>query len=30
MSHAKVFAEQVAHRHVPGMAYEVADASGAS
>jgi hypothetical protein len=27
MSHDKVFAEQVAHRHVPGMAYEVADAT---
>ena len=27
MSHAKVFAEQVAHRHVPGRAYEVADAT---
>ena len=27
MSHAEVFAEQVAHRHVPGRAYEVADAT---
>src|SRR3569623_595990 len=27
MSHAEVFAEQVPHRHVPGVAYEVAAAT---